>query len=233
VRIAARVCLASLAMAMAFGCSRRSLRDTTFPDASAKIDAGGTDAGGAIDATGATNLDGPITDAGTDGIGADTRHDGARGGIGDMCWSDGDCVPPPFQPPPPPFCQAPDGTATVTFGCPFCLPPGMLCAADGDCASQGPTWICVVATCTCTKEKSCVAGCASDTDCRTGYSCGADHRCAPSACGAGAPACPTDFVCGAGQTCQRRPCTDDAECSSACVIGKCFDRPGRCSAVPL
>ena len=259
--MAARVCLASSTMVALCGCHRGSLEVTCndngkpYPanstisddpcgtcvctadghvrctahacpislDASTQDDAGQDDAGQSFDAT---------TDKGTDGFGADAGHD-TRGGYGDMCWSNSDCVQAPFTPPPQPYCEAPDGTATVSYGCPVCFTPPTTCAADGDCAGQGPAWICAVPSCSCNSIKTCEPGCTKDGDCAAGQSCGTDHRCAASACGAGAPACPTDFVCGASQTCQRRPCSSDAECSGACVIGKCFDRPGRCTDPPV
>jgi hypothetical protein len=229
-RFAARVCLASSAMALLLGCHRRSLVDESAQnDASRSLDASVlNDAGQSRDGSAQDDASQSFDTA----IDIGARHD-TRGHYGDMCWSDGDCVLDPFQPPPLPYCLAPDNSGTMSYVCPVCYTPPTICAADGECASNGPTSICAAPGCTCNNVKTCVNGCAKDSECPAGNSCGTDHRCTASPCGAGAPACPTDFVCGTGQTCQRRSCTSDAECSAACVIGKCFDRPGVCRSPPV
>ncbi len=73
------------------------------------------------------------------------------------------------------FCLAPGEFA----GCGTCF-IGDGCSQDSDCLVYGPAYICDSAPCSC--SPTCVAGCTSDFGCRTGQSCGGDHRCAPTAC---------------------------------------------------
>lgn len=204
--------------------------------ADASIDAGdgGDSDGGTVDtattndATADAGMD-ATPDATGDGS-ADGRHDGSlSGGVGAACWSDSDCPGGQFQTFPPLYCLAPDRSSTTNYGCPVCFTPPTTCASDDECAGQGPTSICALPGCSCSNVKTCLSGCATDTDCATGQSCAATHRCVPSSCGVGAPACPTDFSCGPAETCQRQACTQDSECSAACVIGRCYAEPGACT----
>lgn len=127
----------------------------------------------------------------------------------------------------------------------FCLPPGEFagcgicfigdgCTSDSACQAYGPEYICDSAPCSCPGHPICVAGCTSDASCRTGQSCGGDHRCSPSACQAD-PDCPTNFVCAGanGQHCARRACSSDIECEGYCVNGNCYDALGTCTQPPV
>ncbi|HVV51374.1 MAG TPA: hypothetical protein VHO06_17015 [Polyangia bacterium] len=173
-------------------------------------DGGGTGGAGAGGVGGARD-GGHLNDAG---------HDTSSG----ACWTASDCHGGSF-------CTLP-GQSACGGACPTVTHP---CSVDSDCAGDAAApQICVVEPCVCgPTNMGCLAGCLHDADCAQGESCGADHHCAPTACGGGAPSCPTDFACGAGGTCARKRCTSDGECSSACVEGQCYDRPGSCQlAVP-
>jgi hypothetical protein len=106
------------------------------------------------------------------------------------------------------------------------------CDTDADCAGRGPAFICAYPELTCgvIQGRQCLPGCAVDT-CPLGESCGADHRCAPTACDAATP-CPPDFDCDARGRCDRRPCTEHGDCATCCVNGFCFAAPGTCNYRP-
>ena len=131
------------------------------------------------------------------------------------CWEPGECTAPAV-------CLAPGEES-----CAPCDAPSADCTGDSQCADDGPTWICEAIACGCFHE--CVPGCTSDSSCPAWTICGADHRCAPKPCGGDGGLCPADFQC-AGGHCARKSCTDDADCSGACVKGLCHERPGTCTA---
>ena len=119
-------------------------------------------------------------------------------------------------------CVEPGGS--VVGLCPSTNPP---CNSDIDCQSDGGGYICESppAPASCGTRKTCLLGCASDTDCDVGQGC-SGFRCVPRTCLNDAD-CPTDFVCST-EGCVRKPCVDDSLCSSYCVKGLCYSTPGTC-----
>jgi hypothetical protein len=178
--------------------------------------------GAACGGGGARNRDGGTDaiavlngDAGDAGAARDGRaHPDAPVDAG-ACWEPEACTIPAV-------CLAPGEES-----CPPCPAVTADCASDSACADDGPTWICEPVACGCFHV--CVPGCTSDSSCPSWTICGADHRCVPRPCDGDGGSCPADFSC-AGGHCARRPCTDDADCSGACVKGLCYDRPGVCTA---
>jgi len=115
-------------------------------------------------------------------------------------------------------------------GCGACQIPPVTCQQDTECTSNGPTFICAAARCSCNGEMTCIAGCADDTACGEGLMCAANHRCVARACSEASP-CPADFDCATG-ACIRRTCTSDGPCDGVCVNGQCFATFGFCSPLP-
>jgi len=164
----------------------------------------GTGSGGMTGSGGARDA-GALNDAG---------HDTSSG----ACWVAADCHNASFCSPP---------GQTVCGGA--CLAVTNPCTADPVCATDaGVPRVCEIVPCSCPTNMGCVPGCTSTADCLEGQSCGADHHCAPTACGGAGQTCPTDFVCGTGGTCARKACTSDGQCSNACVLGSCYHGPGYC-----
>ncbi|MCA9519060.1 MAG: hypothetical protein KC635_29195 [Myxococcales bacterium] len=104
------------------------------------------------------------------------------------------------------------------------VPPDGDCQTDAECQSGD---ICAVPACACVDDvKTCVPGCASAAECGEAEVCGADHRCAPSACESAAD-CPRNFRCDAGG-CLRAACTTSDGCDDLCVNDRCWSEPGVC-----
>src|SRR5262249_41180739 len=140
---------------------------------------------------------------------------------GDCCRSDNDCMM-QFQ-----TCFAPG----ESVGCGACMVPQHPCQADAECTAQGPTAICDIGLCSCMGEKDCIAGCASDTACPEGATCGADPPCQARTCTTPGD-CPANFACTSNR-CVRLTCTTDAACGGGvCVQGQCYSSFGFCSAQP-
>ncbi len=187
-------------------------------------------AGGAAGAGsgGATNTGGVTGKGGITGKGGTTSADAAADTapkMGTPCRSQSDCgSASTFL-----YCRAPG----EPYGCGTCQQGQSTCAADADCPPDGGVTaakqICETAPstdCYCSPIKLCVVGCRSNTDCGTG-GCNSQHACQPT-CVPGDGTCITDYACGADGFCQQKACTTDAECSVACVKGKCYGSLGSC-----
>jgi hypothetical protein len=172
---------------------------------------GSTGSGGSTSSGGSSGTGGGL-DAGAS---RDSGHDTSSG----ACWSFADCRSGSTC--------TPEGQSVCGGACPIVTHP---CASDSDCASDGAVpLICVVEPCVCgSTNLGCLAGCSADKDCGPGETCGANHHCAPTPCGAAGQTCPADFACGTNGTCARKGCSIDSQCSNACVEGQCYDRPGHC-----
>ena len=179
-------------------------------------------------ATGGQSGHGPQGGAGTGGMA------GSGGGVsrefGSPCRDSGAC-------PYPLTCLAPGHVSaggTSGSSCGACIAPASPCTMNSDCKpynSAGPRGVCVVDTspCACPNAMICVPDCTDPGFCPVGTRCGADYRCDPVGCAAGGTdACPLDFTCGTDSKCARSRCTEDTQCSGACVNGACYDRPGTC-----
>jgi hypothetical protein len=123
-------------------------------------------------------------------------------------------------------CQVPP----INAGCGACFIGPSECDDDADCKSNGQSWICKEAPCSCGDAliNSCQQGCSSDADCHEPDRCNtATYRCEPRACGD--PACTGNYECG-GASCVRKSCTKDAQCDAGgyCVDGACSRSLGQC-----
>ncbi len=129
--------------------------------------------------------------------------------------------------------------ADCPMGALFCIAPGASpgggpcfmptpCKVDGDCAQQGPTWICAIATSACgPAAMGCVPGCSRDMDCPEGDVCRNDHHCVARPC-MSAHDCPAEFAC-VGGGCARLACNSDGDCGAGyCVEGACYTSLGVC-----
>lgn len=166
--------------------------------------------------TDAVSTDAAATDGGTtDGATTDTSVPIGPNQCSTevACTNQGTCAPP--------------GTPT---GCGMCRKPPNPCKDDSECPAQGAKpGICEhrKQDCTCSGEKLCHAGCADDSDCKTGEACDGAGRCKPASCGASTP-CPTFFTC-TGGSCTRTPCKASSTCNGGvCVLGACYAEPGKC-----
>ncbi len=191
---------------------------------------GGASTTGGASATGGTSATGGATGAGgRSGTGGTKVADAAVDAVprmGTPCRSQSDCGPAPTLL----YCRAPGDP----LGCGACQQGRSTCASDTDCipdgGGTGAKRICDIAPstdCYCTAIKRCVLGCRTNTDCGSGQGCNAQHTCQPT-CVPGDGSCTVDDECGAGGFCQQKACTTDAECSAACVNGKCYGGPGQC-----
>jgi hypothetical protein len=209
----ALLCLALLRLA---ACSGSTLGGSQGNGGSGGL-GGSIASGGSVGSGGGVGTGGSAGTGGAHDAGAST--DGGHDTSSGACWSSADCHSGSIC--------TPEGQSVCGGACPTVMHP---CASDSDCASDGAVpLICVVEPCVCgPTNMGCLAGCSADKDCGPGETCGANHHCAPTPCGAAGQSCPTDFACGASGTCGRKGCTIDSQCSNACVEGECYDRAGRC-----
>jgi hypothetical protein len=130
------------------------------------------------------------------------------------CESQGDCAGG--------FCTPPETTPSCGGACNQMQGN---CVVDKDCGSGGGVMVCDPIPCSCFGGSLCVPAC-TDGSCDDGFACDPQmHRCAPKSC-LHASECGTDFIC--NMTCQRRPCSSDAQCDGYCVTGTCFAKAGEC-----
>jgi hypothetical protein len=138
------------------------------------------------------------------------------------------------------------GNGQACGGNQVCLAPGVRnggacgcgpsCQVDGDCALQGQSLVCDVATSLpggCCPGLTCVSACTTDSQCLEGYVCDPDHHCRAQTCSSDGD-CGPNFVCpptgGKGPAhCQRKPCALAADCPLGyCVEGACYGSLGTC-----
>lgn len=177
--------------------------------------------GGPGDVGSATTDGGSTSDGGArDGAADVTKVDGSGGGVG--CRKDVECKS-GFE-----TCVAP--------GQPQCGGPEPVehCKGDAECADAGSGLVCVSLGCGAT---SCNPKCTSDGNCVTVpaglKSCNVTSgHCEPKTCTASS--CPVDFTCSGDPNagCVRKSCSNDGECSGACVNGLCWSGPGKCMGIP-
>jgi hypothetical protein len=156
-------------------------------------------------------------------------HGGAGGGpptTGSPCESNNDCGSSTFL-----FCLAPGESR----GCGTCRQAQSTCSSDTDCGSPDggvavAHMICDAAPssqCYCSSTYICQIGCRTKSDCAAGQGCNAHHQCQDT-CTPGAATCPANFSCSADGFCIQDSCTDDSQCSGACVKGSCYSTRGTC-----
>lgn len=121
--------------------------------------------------------------------------------------------------------------------CGICMKPENTCLGDEDCVTW-PGTICdypISDDCYCDWGKLCIPPCGTDggtvCDSPDRPAC-EDRRCVRQSCETDSD-CPDLFTCntaGEDRGCQRKTCQDDSECGDCgwCVVGSCFDEPGRC-----
>ena len=132
------------------------------------------------------------------------------------------------------YCRAPG----ESLGCAGCQTGKDKCVSDTDCASDGGAtggpMICDLSPstlCYCGPIKICVVGCRANTDCKSGQACNSLHQC-QNTCVPGDGTCSVDTTCGATGFCQQISCTNDSQCSVACVKGGCYGSRGACQIPP-
>ena len=104
------------------------------------------------------------------------------------------------------------------------------CNADAQCADAGANDVCVVGVC---GMRRCQPRCATNADCASNppglLACSATSgQCEAKSC-AQSSDCPTNYACDATHVCAVKTCTTDAECSGACVGGRCSASAGVCT----
>jgi hypothetical protein len=200
---------------------------------------GGPGTGGGLGTGGGGPGTGGSAGAGSGGTGSGGRGGAGGGGAGghaptagSPCESNADCGSNVGAL----TCRAPG----EFLGCGNCIQGPSSCSSDTDCASISDGGVAVAhricaiapsADCYCSSVKICQIGCSSQADCITGQGCNASHQC-QSSCTPGDGTCPTDYSCSASGFCTQNSCTDDSQCSGACVKGSCYVTPGTCAVRP-
>jgi hypothetical protein len=156
---------------------------------------------------------------------------GATPVAGSPCESNSDCGSALFL-----VCRAPG----EFLGCGTCQQGQSTCGRDTDCGGSHDGgvavahMICDVAPssqCYCTGVMICQVGCRASSDCAAGQGCNAHHQCQDT-CTPGSAACPTNASCSADGFCTQNTCTEDSQCSGACVKGGCYSTRGTCQPLP-
>jgi hypothetical protein len=194
---------------------------------------GGSHGGGGSPGTGGGSP-GTGGSAGSSAAGGVTGGRGGGGGqapkVGSPCESNADCSSNGFL-----TCRAPG----EFLGCGSCRQGPNSCSNDIDCGITSDAgvavahMICDVAPssdCYCSNVTVCQIGCHGPSDCIAGQGCNASHQCQNS-CTPGDGSCPADYSC-TGGFCTQNSCTDDAQCSGACVKGRCYSTSGTCETRP-
>jgi hypothetical protein len=172
---------------------------------------------------------------GAAGNGGAGRGMGGAGGAtpttGSSCESNSDCGSSTFL-----VCRAPG----EFLGCGTCRQGQSTCGSDTDCGGSPDGGVAVAhmicdlapsTQCYCTSAKICQIGCRTKSDCIAGQGCNAHHQC-QDICTPGAATCPTDYSCSPDGFCTQNTCTDDSQCSGACVKGSCYSTRGTCQPRP-
>lgn len=200
------------------------------PSSGGNTSTGGRSAmGGTTSSGGSTSPGVRSATGGTNGAGGSARADASADAaprMGTPCNSQSDCGPATTLL----YCRAPG----EPLGCGTCQMAPTPCTSDAQClpdgGSTGDTRICEVppsSQCYCSATKVCLDGCRTSADCAAGQGCNTSHAC-QSTCVQGDGSCPVDYLCGASGFCTQKSCTNDAECSVACVKGYCYGSRGAC-----